>query len=96
MIRPEDVRPSTPLGDLVLGELARLVGVAVAVDIDPPHRPLPGCACDLCVAEEPEAPAVEPAVAMLRARRRHRPTVALDVVARRGFRRDARAEGGAL
>lgn len=95
MIRPEDVHPSTPLGDLVLGELARLVGAAVAVDIDPPHRPIPGCACDLCVAEEPEATAVEPAVAMLRARR-HRPTVAVDVVARRGLRRDARAEGGAL
>lgn len=93
MIRPEDIRPSTPIGDVVLRELARL-GAMAPVDVDPPHARRMGCACDLCAVPPAPEPA-DPARSVLRARRLHRPTVAVDVVARRGSRPDARAEGGA-
>lgn len=93
---PADIRPSTSLGDAVLAALAELS--PRAVDLDPPHRYAPGCGCDACFAEELEREALpeEPAVAVIRLRRAHRPLVARDEVVRAGRRPDLRAEGGAL
>lgn len=94
MIRPEDIHPSTPLGAVVLRELARL-GAMAPVDVDLPHSYRMSRACELCPAAAEPPPPADPARSVLRARRLHRPTVAVDVVARRGNRPDARAEGGA-
>lgn len=96
---PADVRPSTPLGDLVLAALASLA--PRHCDVDPPRACAAGCGCDDCVTESIEReraaerlarPAEEPAAAVIRLRGLHRPLVARDEVAPRR-RPDARAEG---
>lgn len=90
MIRPPspaDIRPSTPPGDGFLRALAELVA---APELDHPDG-----ACLACVTgPAPRRETEEPAQRLARLRLRHRPTVAVDLVVRRGGT-DARAEGGA-
>lgn len=105
MIRPPspaDIRPSTPPGDLFLRALADLVP-PIALDACPvcgelvaaPELDHPDGACLACVTgPAPRRETEEPAQRLARLRLRHRPTVAVDLVVRRGGT-DSRAEGGA-
>lgn len=89
-----EVRPSTPLVDLLAAAFSDRAECPVCHELKPRHEVEHADGACLSCTTGAGRPPEEPAQAMLRARRAHRPLVAVDAVSPRR-RPDARAEGGA-
>lgn len=95
LVTPAEVRPSTPLADLLAEAFTDRAECPVCHELKPRREVMSADRACLSCATGPGCQPEEPAPAVLRLRRAHRPLVAVEAVSPRR-RPDARAEGGAL